>query len=108
MKIPYKYLLFAPWVSLAIGFVLNSLAIAANHGQMAVLWPGGCADAQAFASDAIHTCMTPATHWNVISDWIVVNHYGVVSPGDLFLWASEYTKLPALYIWIALIIKDLN
>ena len=112
-RVKYWPLLVGPVTLFAIGFVLNAIVIAANHGQMPVLWPGGCAalkDVQdAYAAmggdDSIHTCMLQASHLKFLADWIHMSD-GMYSVGDLFIMAYDYTFSAALIIWIALHIKD--
>ena len=104
-KIPYWPFLLGPALSFALGFSMNALVMAANHGQMPVLVPGGhCGLID--PDDFIHSCMTSATHFKILADWIVINHFGVASPGDFFEWFAEQTFVPSLAIWIALVIKD--
>lgn len=103
MKIPYSYLLLGPSALFALGFILNAVVMAANGGQMPVLFPGGCADG--FGDDVIHSCMNGATHLKFLADWIVINHVGVASPGDFGEWAGDAAFWPALTAWVALIIK---
>jgi hypothetical protein len=106
MKIPYSYLLLGPGALFALGFVLNAVVMAANHGQMPVLIPGGIADGCPLdPQDFLHSCMTSATHLKIIADWVVAKSLGVASPGDFFLWAGDSSFWPALTAWIALMLK---
>jgi Family of unknown function (DUF5317) len=108
MKIPFWYLLFGPILLFALGFTMNATVMAANHGQMPVLFPGGCtADVQerlgleqAIEGMSVHSCMTKETRLKFLADWIVIRHLGVASPGDLLEWASDSTTTIGLILWI--------
>lgn len=106
-KIPHVWL-FSPYVAFAVGFLLNAAVTAANGGQMPVLFPGGCPKDGFGDDDIIHTCMTNASHLKFIADWIVINHFGIVSPGDFLEWAFAYTYVPAAVAWVTLQIKEHN
>jgi hypothetical protein len=107
MKIPYASLLLGPTALFAIGFTMNALVMAANHGQMPVLVPGGnCSLID--AEDFIHSCMTAGTRLKFLADWIVINPFGVWSPGDLFELACKTTLWPGLILWAGFVIKDYN
>jgi hypothetical protein len=105
--IPYWPLLTGPALFFGIGFAMNAIVMAANHGQMPVLWPGGCPQ-DGVSEDVfpIHACMSAATHLKFLADWIVIRGLGVTSPGDFFEWLSDATLMPALYMWLALVIRD--
>lgn len=105
-KIPFAPLLLGPSLSLGLGFTMNALVMAANGGQMPVLFPGGCEAAKEYL-DFVHSCMTPATRLKFLADWIVM-HSGVASPGDFFLWLSDRTLWPGLILWAALMIYKSN
>ena len=105
-KIPHALFLLGPVAMMATGFLLNALVVAANGGQMPVLWPGGCTSMVTDTDDIVHSCMTHATHLTWLADWIVMNHVGVASPGDFFEWAFEASFIPALIAWVVLIIHD--
>lgn len=107
MTIPYWKILLGPYILYGIGLALNALAVAAGHGQMMVLWPGGCGTGFG-GDDPIHGCMTAATHFKIISDWIYLPRMGMASIGDVFLITSNYLQNFCLYVWIALVIKDYN
>lgn len=107
MKIPYWQLIILPGLLFCVGFILNSIAVAANQGQMAVLMPGGCY-VKDFVGDPNHVCMTHASHFKFLSDWVLIPSLGIASPGDFLIWLGEYTYLPGLYIWIAMIIRNYN
>lgn len=108
LNIPYAWLLLAPYACYAIGALLNILVLIVNHNVMPVLAPGGgCPDN---VPDTIHACMTHASHLKFLADWIVwgdgVRSLDIMSPGDVFILAYEYTCNMFLYIWIALVVKD--
>lgn len=105
MKIPHKWLLLGPVAMFALGFAMNAVVMAANHGQMPVLIPGNnCSLIE--PEDFIHTCMTAGTHLKFLADWIVINHFGVASPGDFLEWACDQTFWPALFAWVMFVIRD--
>lgn len=97
MKLPKWLLLVSPSALYALGYALNALVMAANHGQMPVLWPGGCAGYPQ-DNDILHVCMDAHTHLKFLADWIV-QHDGVASPGDYLEWASDVTFWPCIFIW---------
>lgn len=105
---PFKTILLGPTLSYALGAASNIVTIAFNKGQMPVLWPGGCSDMTPDADMQIHVCMTTASHLKPLADWIVVSGLGVLSPGDLLIFGALYSFVPALLIWIALVIQDAN
>ncbi len=104
MRVPYWPLLLGPTAAYGLGALLNFLALAANGGQMPVLFPGGCANG--FGDDIIHACMTSSSHLKFLADWIIINHLGAFSPGDLLLMLQEVTFRPALFAWVVLVVKD--
>lgn len=101
-RIPHKLFLLGPFAIITIGFLLNAFVMAKNGGTMPVLWPGGC---DAMPVDEIHSCMTHATHWKFLADWINVPN-GVASPGDFFIWAYQYSIIPSLVAWVLLVWRD--
>lgn len=107
-RVPYPWLLFGSIGAFAIGSALNLIVMAANHGQMPVLAPGGYCGLMDPA-DLGHVCMNADTHLKVIADWLVMDGgHTVASPGDLFLLFGDITLWPALTAWAALVIKDYN
>lgn len=107
MKVPYKYLLLGPIALYYLGAAMNILVVAMNHGQMPVLLPPGCV-VETFQGDVLHTCMRHASHLKFLADWISLRDTGVASPGDLLIWLGDALRLPALWMWIALVVKDAN
>jgi hypothetical protein len=104
MKIPHLYLLVVPAAIHYFGILLNALVLAANNGQMPVLYPGGC---EVNLTDIfIHTCMLPGSHLKFLADWMVINHVGIVSPGDLCIWSGTEMIIPALVAWACLMIHE--
>ena len=106
-RVPNWPLLVGPFLLFGLGFLMNAVVMAANGGQMPVLWPGGCSP-KAFKGDIIHTCMTDATHLKFLADWIVINGLGVASPGDFLEWSFNAISMPAVYMWFALAVKESN
>ena len=90
-----------------LGSALNLIVMAANHGQMPVLFPGSCS-VDIFSADIFHVCMTGATHLKFLSDWLVIKGLGVASIGDLLIWLSDAITTPALYLWGAMMVMDSN
>ena len=107
LRIPYAALLLGPSLLFAIGFALNAFVMAANHGQMPVLWPGGGCIIDP-DKDLLHSCMTAGTHLKFLADWIVIRGLGIASPGDFGEWACDAALWPAITAWVALVIKDRN
>lgn len=103
-KIPYWYFLLLPTLLFVLGVLMNKLVIAANGGQMPVLWPGGCTE-EGF--DLLHTCMTKATRYRFLADWIV-SHDDVSSPGDYLIDFYEFTFRPFFIIWAVLMIQKVR
>lgn len=94
----------APSVLYYGGQALNALVMAANGGQMPVLWPGGCTAAD--VGDGFHSCMSAATHLKFLSDWIVL-HTGVASPGDMFVYLGDALWYPAYYLGLGYLAAQL-
>jgi len=97
------WLLAVPAVCVVFGSLANMVVMAANGGQMPVLWPAGCT-ADSFSSDSLHVCMTEDTNLKFLADWIVLK-WGVASPGDFGIWTYELIKVPFLSAWSALVIR---
>lgn len=104
-SIPYKVLLFGPWLIGVAGDWSNKLVMVLNHGQMPVRWPGTFCDPEDIGHDFVHACMVPGTHLKALAD-IITTHRGVMSIGDVLLDTSEWAFYPALAIWVALMIKN--
>lgn len=108
LKIPYWYLLLGPTLLFYLGIGVNAVVMGRNHGQMPVLWPGGCLAKSNWMGDYLHSCMTAKSRLKFLSDWINLlgMNIGVASPGDLVLWLGYYTKAKAFWAWVALVIRD--
>lgn len=105
LNIKHSWLLWLPFSLDVIGEALNSLCMAANKATMPVLWPGGGCD-WVSETDILHSCMTPATHLKILGDWIQYRHMAMISPGDLFIMASEFLMVPFLLTWFLLHSQD--
>lgn len=104
-KIPYFWLLAAPYLAFAVGFILNGIVVFANHHQMPVYPVGGdCSFLD--ADDLVHSCMTTHTHLKFLADWIVSGE-GVSSIGDAFMDAFRATQIYVFLVWIVLIVRDI-
>lgn len=90
----------------AFGSLCNFIALAANGGQMPVLWPGGCSNFVVADDDIIHKCMNASTHLKFLCDIAIINHLGVFSIGDGFLLLGIYLTWPCLLLWSGFVIKD--
>lgn len=102
-RIPYYWLLAAPYAAFAVGFLLNGIVTLANHHQMPVYPVGGNCDF--IGDDLVHSCMTAHTHLKFLADVFVTND-GVSSIGDAFMEAYYATKIPMLIAWGILIARD--
>ena len=87
----------------------------ANHGSMPVVIPvpireklkGEDSLTPGEVMDEVHTVYNPQDiHLKVLCDWIQVPRMGVVSPGDLLLWAGEWSVSPVFFLWLALLYSD--
>src|SRR5260221_1869027 len=110
IKIPYWPLLLGPSLCFMLGFFLNSLAVASNHGVMPVL-TSNCEVREAAwdeSGDSIHACMTKSSRLKIFSDWVFIPGLGTASLGDGLETIYDKGMFPALFIWIALIVKDRN
>jgi hypothetical protein len=105
MKIPNWQFLVIPAAAFAIGFLSNAIVMAANHGQMPVLLPGGMT---IDSDDLIHSAMTAQTHLKFLADWIVIRGLGIASPGDFGEWLFDATFIPAFAIWVWARIQEHN
>lgn len=104
IRIPYWYLLLIPYIAFALGFAMNTMATAFNGSQMPVL---GCSSTFVIDADDIHhVCMTAATHLKILTDWIFIPGLGTASPGDLLEMVMYDLGLPAMFGWVALVIRD--
>lgn len=98
-------LLVTPALMFGVGFLMNAVVMAANGGQMPVLIPGGDCASFINPEDFVHGCMTHATHLKILADWVVINHFGIASPGDFFEWAADGAFWPCLIAFIARLTK---
>ena len=103
-------LIFGPSMLFALGYLMNALVMAANHGQMPVLYPGGgCGPADFWSDDIVHVCMNAQTHFRFLADWIPMVHRGqldaMASPGDFLEMACEKTFTPSLFIAVGAAVK---
>lgn len=116
-RIPYWYLLILPYAAVYFGMGLNQLALAVNHEQMPVAFPASeyhqvCDDPTTLMQngDTVHSCMNEHTRLRFLCDWIVIGNPQadyIMSPGDIFIFLYEASMPLFLYLWIALIIRDL-
>ena len=103
-KIPYFWLLAAPYAAFTLGFLLNGIVVFVNGHHMPVFPPGGdCSLLD--PEDVVHVCANHATHLKVLADFIVTNE-GVSSIGDFFMEMLRITYVPALVAWVALAFRD--
>ena len=101
-EIPNKSLLIIPQAAYWLGALLNQLVLAANNGQMPVLFPGGCtADLVDRLAGSVHTCMVASSHLKVLSDWINLQIY-IMSPGDALLNIGDLLTGPFFWCWLTL------
>lgn len=96
-------LLLMPNILFCIGFALNTTVESANRGTMPVAvtawneishYPGG------LSADKVHAAMTKKTHLKFLADWIQVVGFGTASPGDLFLFLSDWYADYSLAVWL--------
>lgn len=102
-------LLVAPQAIYYLGALLNQIAVNANKGLMPV-YMASCSIGKAGqviqgvrVLDEMHSCMTPASHFILLCDWINL-HASVLSIGDLLLGLGEITIGPAFWMWIAYVL----
>jgi Family of unknown function (DUF5317) len=106
--IPNKGLLLVPQAMYWLGAFLNQLVLAANNGQMPVLFPGGCpAELQEALEGSIHTCMTSASHLKILADWINVHIY-IMSIGDVLLGLGDLFTGPLFWCWLTLALLEVR
>lgn len=102
-RIPHLLFLAVPMFIFIAGLASNQLVMIANGGQMPVLFPSGtCPD---LSEDAIHTCMTAASHLKFLADIFNMHAY-IESIGDVLLDVGSYLMGPAFFTWCILMIKD--
>lgn len=112
MKKLLAALIAGPSLLFALGYLLNFLVMAANHGQMPVLFPGGgCGPEGFFSEDLVHVCMTAQSHLRFLADWIAMIENGrlhsMMSPGDFLEMAGQISFLPSLWISLGVIAKKI-
>jgi len=56
--------------------------------------------------DDTHVIMTSKTHLNFLADWIDAG--SVYSPGDLLIYAGEYSLTYVPFVWVTVVIVRLN
>jgi hypothetical protein len=98
-KIPFAPLLVGPTISQLVGAGLNQLVMGLNGAMMPVLYPDGWTP----RVDGVHRIMTSATHLRFLGDWMNF-HSMIASPGDLLIFLSDTTMVPALIAWVSLVI----
>ena len=106
MKLRKWTLVTVPMMLIVFGAALNQAAVVANHGQMPVLWPGGC-DNFPNTDDTDHVCMTPETRLKFLCDWIEL-HGAVESPGDVFILLGMVLLHPLFWMWVGLVLRRLD
>lgn len=108
-RIPYWPFLLGPFLIYGLGYLMNAVVIAANGGQMPVLFPGGCPDPKLMAEDVIHVCMDASTRLSFLADWMFLiqqEKVNMYSPGDFLVIASRTWKDASILTWAVLMIKD--
>lgn len=102
-------LLLVPQAIYYFGALLNQIAVNANNGLMPV-WYGACSvgtSGKVMAGvrvlDDMHSCLTSATHYKILCDWINL-HASVLSPGDVLLALGDLVTVPAFWMWIAYVL----
>jgi hypothetical protein len=93
--VPGWQLAVLPYVSRILGMALNKLCIFANGGTMPVTVKGCTIPAEDY-----HTCV----HLKILSDIFVWADGSVSSIGDAFIFAGSDALLPALYIWLGILL----
>lgn len=107
IRIPYIWLLIAPALLFALGFLSNAIVLGANHGYMPVQGAVECTQKSASDSDdVIHTCMTQKSRLKILADWIYWPGEGTASPGDFLEMAGQYAFYPCLFVWLGFIVRD--
>jgi len=104
LYIPYWQFLLIPSLIYGIGWTLNAVVIAINHG-MPVLAYGALTCDTAVFDKAVHICMTPQTRLRFLADWIYTMGL-MASPGDYLEWLGERLLWPSFIIWAVLMIRD--
>lgn len=112
MKKLLAALIAGPSLLFALGYLMNALVMAANHGQMPVLFPGGgCGPDGFFSEDLVHVCMTAQSHLKFLADWIAMVEDGhlraMLSPGDFLEMAGTVSFFPSLWIAMGAVIEKI-
>jgi len=113
MKIPVWTLAVVPTVAWYVGFLMNAIAVASNHGAMPVQFPIGIDMSVAqlrVAGDLVHSVMTSETHFKFLCDWILINgpSPSIASPGDVLEWFGEATQNYGFAAFVALCLNKLG
>src|SRR5271166_1951113 len=112
--LPSWLLIIVPISLLVLGFSANKICVVANHGQMPVLWPGGCGDEiwnePVISHMIMHKCITylGQARLRFLCDWILLSGNGVESPGDMMLDGGFYSIGPAFFMWLTLVLEELG
>jgi len=103
-------LLVAPQAVYYFGALLNQIAVNANKGLMPV-YMASCSIGKAGqviqgvrVLDEMHSCMTPASHFIILCDWINL-HASILSVGDVLLELGAMSVGPLFWIWIAYLLR---
>ena len=102
--LPFLLLVLLPVLLWGLGYSMNVIVMAANHGTMPVyLWNCGGID-----FGKVHSCMTSATHLKWMADWINVGtgeSITLASLGDGLEFLVESTWVYCVIIWMFLVIE---
>jgi hypothetical protein len=109
LRIPYIWLLLSPYLLIAVGIFLNTLAITVNQGYMPVAKSAivfnniGNFPAPGTVIDEIHRVMQSSDHLKILCDWIQVPRESVMSIGDAFLRLGIWFNGWSFVAWLALL-----
>jgi hypothetical protein len=109
LRIPYIWLLLSPYLLIAVGVFLNTLAITVNQGYMPVAKSAivfnnlGNFPAPGTVIDDIHRVMQPSDHLKILCDWIQIPRESVMSIGDAFLKLGIWFNGWSFVAWLALL-----
>ena len=100
----FLLLVILPILLWGLGYTMNVIVMAANHGMMPVaLYNCGSID-----FGKVHSCMTDATHLKWMADWINVGQGEQVvlaSLGDALEYLVESTWIYSVILWMVLAIE---